>query len=63
MADAATAFTYARLRSQAKLAGHTMPDADYWIAALTIQHRVRLVTMDKHFDLIPDLRPWLIRVN
>ncbi|MDO8545174.1 MAG: PIN domain-containing protein [Opitutaceae bacterium] len=62
--DATTALTYARLRSQAKQGGHTMPDADYWIAALAIQHRLRLLTMDGHFEqLLPDLRPWLIRVS
>ena len=61
--DAATALTYARLRSQAKRVGQTMPDADFWIAALALQHRIRLVTMDAHFDLLPDLRPWLIRVT
>ena len=61
--DATTALTYARLRSQAKHAGQAMPDADFWIAALAIQHRLLLVTMDAHFDLLPDLRPWLIRVS
>ena len=61
--DTTTALTYARLRSQAKQAGQVMPDADFWIAALAIQHRLRLVTMDAHFDLLPDLRPWLIRVS
>ena len=54
--------TYARLRSQAKRAGQILPDADLWIAALALQHQTRLVTMDSHFDLLPDLAPWLIRV-
>lgn len=62
-ADVATALMYARLRSQAKLAGHLMPEADFWIAALAVQHRVRLVTMDAHFEHFPDLEPWLIRVK
>jgi predicted nucleic acid-binding protein len=60
--DAGTALTYARLRSQAKRAGQILPDADLWIAALALQHQTRLVTMDSHFDLLPDLAPWLIRV-
>ena len=60
--DAGTALTYARLRSQAKRAGRILPDADLWIAALALQHQTRLVTMDSHFDLLPDLAPWLIRV-
>ena len=62
-ADAGTALTYARLRSQAKLAGHAMPDADFWIAALAVQHRMRLLTMDAHFERFPDLQPWLIRIG
>ena len=62
-ADAGTALTYARLRSQAKLAGHTMPDADFWIAALAVQHRMRLLTMDAHFERFPDLQPWLMRIS
>ena len=60
--DAGTALTYARLRSQAKRAGQILPDADLWIAALALQHQARLVTMDSHFDLLPDLRPWLVRI-
>jgi len=62
-ADAGTALTYARLRSQAKLAGHAMPDADFWIAAIAVQHRMRLLTMDAHFERFPDLQPWLIRIG
>ena len=61
-ADRHTALTYARLRAQAKQAGQRMPDADYWIAALAIQHRLRLVTMDAHFELFPEFKPWLIRI-
>ena len=62
-ADAGTALTYARLRSQAKLAGHAMPDADFWIAAIAVQHRMRLLTMDAHFERFPDLQPWLMRIS
>ena len=62
-ADAGTALTYARLRGQAKLAGHTMPDADFWIAAIAVQHRMRLLTMDAHFERFPDLQPWLMRIG
>ena len=62
-ADAGTALTYARLRSQAKLAGHAMPDVDFWIAAIAVQHRLRLLTMDAHFERFPDLQPWLMRIG
>jgi len=60
--DAGTALTYARLRSQAKRAGHILPDPDLWIAALSLQHQIRLVTIDTHFNLLPDLRPWLTKI-
>lgn len=62
-ADAGTALTYARLRSQAKLAGHAIPDADFWIAAIAVQHRMRLLTMDAHFERFPGLQPWLMRIG
>ena len=52
-----------RLRSEAKLSGRILPDADFWIAALALQHRLRLVTMDEHFELLPELRPALIRIS
>lgn len=60
---AATARIYARLRSEAKRSGRILPDADFWIAALALQHRLRLVTMDAHFELLPELRPTLIRIS
>ena len=60
---AATALIYARLRSEAKRSGRILPDADFWIAALALQHRLRLVTMDAHFELLPELRPALIRIS
>lgn len=60
--DSVSALVYARLRSQAKTAGFTLPEPDYWIAALAVQHRLRLLTMDGHFQHLPELRPWLIRL-
>ena len=57
-----TALIYARLRSQNKRLGRIIPDPDYWIAALAVQHRVRLVTTDAHFGGFDELQPWLIRV-
>lgn len=61
-ADATTALTYARLRSQSKRRGRMIPDPDYWIAALAVHHRVRLLTTDSHFEHFEELQPWLIRV-
>lgn len=61
-ADGGTALTYARLRSQAKRAGRILPEPDLWIAALALQHQLRLVTLDSHFDLLPEVKPWLFRI-
>ena len=58
-----TALIYARLRSQNKRRGRMIPDPDYWIAALAVQHRMRLVTTDSHFECFDELQPWLVRVS
>ena len=51
-----TADQYARLFVQLKRAGTPIPDNDLWIAALTLQHDLALITRDKHFTNIPQLR-------
>jgi tRNA(fMet)-specific endonuclease VapC len=53
--DAATAEYYARLFVQLKRAGTPIPDNDLWIAALVLQHSLRLITRDRHFAKIPQL--------
>jgi tRNA(fMet)-specific endonuclease VapC len=50
-----TAEQYARLFVQLKRAGTPVPDNDLWIAALVLQHDLRLITRDKHFEQIPQL--------
>lgn len=50
-----TAEHYARLFVQLKRAGTPLPDNDVWIAALTLQHDLQLITRDRHFDCIPQL--------
>ncbi len=47
---------YARLFVQLKRAGTPVPDNDLWIAALSMEHDLALVTRDRHFDKIPQLR-------
>ena len=37
-------------------AGTPVPDNGLWIAALCIEHDLALVTRDRHFDKIPQLR-------
>jgi len=50
-----TAEQYARLFVQLKRAGTPVPDNDLWIAALTLENDLALITRDRHFDNIPQL--------
>ena len=50
-----TAEHYARLFVQLKHAGTPVPDNDLWIAALVLEHDLRLITRDEHFRRIPQL--------
>jgi len=50
-----TAEHYARLFVQLKRAGTPVPDNDLWIAALVLEHDLRLITRDRHFQRIPQL--------
>lgn len=47
---------YARLFVQLKRAGTPVPDNDLWIAAMVLEHDLELVSRDKHFDKVPQLR-------
>jgi predicted nucleic acid-binding protein len=47
---------YAHLFVQLKRAGTPVPDNDLWIAAVAIEHDLALVTRDRHFDKLPQLR-------
>lgn len=51
-----TADQYARLYLQLKRIGQPIPVNDMWIAAMAIEHDLTLITRDKHFDCIPQLR-------
>ena len=46
---------YGRLFVQLKKAGTPVPDNDLWIAALTLEHDLTLITRDKHFQKVPQL--------
>ena len=50
-----TAEHYARLFVQLKRAGTPIPDNDLWIAALVLEHDLRLISRDRHFERIPQL--------
>lgn len=50
-----TAEQYARLFVQLKRAGTPIPDNDLWIAALVLEHDLRLISRDQHFERVPQL--------
>jgi tRNA(fMet)-specific endonuclease VapC len=50
-----TAEHYARLFVQLKRAGTPIPDNDLWISALVLEHDLRLITRDRHFEHVPQL--------
>ncbi len=55
-ADETTADIYGRIKQEQKVAGHTMPDNDLWIAATAIHYGVTLAARDAHFTWISGLK-------
>lgn len=53
--DQETSVHYARIRAELKKAGQPIPSNDLWIAALCRQHRLALMSQDRHFDAVRDL--------
>jgi predicted nucleic acid-binding protein len=47
---------YAKVRRQLKKDGTPIPANDCWIAALAKEHRLPVVSLDKHFDAVKGLR-------
>ena len=47
---------YANVRSELRHAGTPIPANDCWIAALVRQHGMPLLSRDRHFDLVDDVR-------
>jgi predicted nucleic acid-binding protein len=43
---------YAEVRGRLKMAGTPIPANDCWIAALAKQHRLPIVSQDRHFDSV-----------
>ncbi len=58
--DIGTTHHYAAIRLELKRAGLPIPANDVWIAALSRQHSMPLMSRDKHFDQVTGLqrRPW-----
>ena len=51
-----TAISYAMLRIGLKERGTPIPANDAWIAALAMQHNLPVLSRDRHFDAVSQLR-------
>lgn len=54
--DVEVARVYAELRSRLRATGQLMSDNDTWIAATALRHDLTLISRDKAFDRVPDLK-------
>jgi tRNA(fMet)-specific endonuclease VapC len=54
--DGTTAGHYAAIRFGLKSRGTPIPENDIWIAALALQYRLPLLSRDRHFAFIPEIR-------
>jgi len=43
---------YAVVRHRLRLAGTPIPENDIWIAALCLQHGQKILSNDRHFDVV-----------
>lgn len=51
-----TAVAYAGLRVALRKAGRPIPANDAWIAALSLQHRLPVLSRDRHFHELPGIQ-------
>lgn len=54
--DAETARQYGKVKNKLRLKGRPLPENDIWIAALTLQYEMVLVTRDAHFQEVESLK-------
>ncbi len=54
--DEATTLSYRDVRTELKRAGTPIPANDVWVAALCRQHRLPLLSRDRHFDAVPGIQ-------
>lgn len=47
---------YAEVRCKLKVAGTPIPANDCWIAALAQQHRLAILSQDRHFDFVKGIQ-------
>ncbi|MEP7352370.1 MAG: type II toxin-antitoxin system VapC family toxin [Acidobacteriota bacterium] len=51
-----TALWYSQIRSELRHAGKLIPANDVWIAALSKQHSLPILSRDRHFDQVKGLQ-------
>ena len=51
-----TTLAYAGVKHGLKRAGTPIPENDIWIAALSVEHGLPLLTADRHFDAVPQVK-------
>jgi tRNA(fMet)-specific endonuclease VapC len=54
--DAETAEEYGRIKAELSRKGKMVPENDIWIAAVTRQYDLTIVTKDEHFSFIENLK-------
>jgi tRNA(fMet)-specific endonuclease VapC len=54
--DTETAQQYGEVKNNLRLKGRPLPENDVWIAALSLQHDLILVTRDAHFKEVESLQ-------
>ena len=53
--DSETSEFYAKIYCELRIAGTPIPTNDMWIAALALQHGIKLLTNDRHFSKVAGL--------
>ena len=50
-----TARIYGEIKDKLRAKGRPIPENDIWIAAISLEHQLTLLTKDKHFENVEDL--------
>jgi len=54
--NSAVSFCYSEIKNKVHKSGFTLPENDLWIAATAIKNDLTVITYDKHFENIPDIK-------
>lgn len=54
--DTDTVYAYAIIKSELLKKGKPIPENDIWIAAVAKHHNLTLITRDKHFKEVPQIK-------